>query len=528
MEQRFGLQGRIVCMDDRLSVVKDGILWIEAKRIAAVTEKGQAPPEGFAGAPVHDIEGTIYPGLIELHNHLSYNALKLWTVPKRYTNRDQWGSHPDYRKLISGPMAVLGATPDYPAAICRYVEGKCLLGGVTASQGITLQNFHLQRFYRGVVRNLEAPIEETLPPAHAKITDVEAADATKFLARLKQAKCFLLHLSEGTDERARAHFTDLKLADGSWAIASSLAGIHCTGLQPADFAVLARFGASMVWSPLSNLLLYGATADVAAAKAEGVKIALGSDWSSTGSKNLLGELKAAKAYSEISGGVFTDAEIVRMATSNAAAILGWSEHLGSLEAGKLADLVVIRGKTGDPYAKLIAAREPDINLVMIGGAVRLMSSRLDLAPETGLEKLTLERRSVFLDLEDEDADETVRGLSLAAATARLKDGLARLPELARTLENPHMAKAFRDLGERGWFLVLEHEEPGFSERPRFSAAREPVKRLSAEKAAVPLSQLLQPLDLDPLTAAADDDYVEGLKAQPNLPKPFAKQLTAML
>ena len=54
----------------------------------------------------------------------------------------------------------------------------------------------------------------------------------------------------------------------------------------------------MVWSPLSNLLLYGATARVDAAKRAGVRIGLGSDWSPSGSKNLLGELKVAWLYSQ--------------------------------------------------------------------------------------------------------------------------------------------------------------------------------------------------------------------------------------
>ena len=41
-------------------------------------------------------------------------------------------------------------------------------------------------------------------------------------------------------------------------------------------------------------LLYGKTADIAAAKAAGVRLGIGSDWSPSGSKNLLGELKVAR------------------------------------------------------------------------------------------------------------------------------------------------------------------------------------------------------------------------------------------
>ncbi len=70
------------------------------------------------------------PGLIELHNHLAYDALPLWQVPQRYDNRDAWGSpNPPYRQLISGPMQVLGDQPSTAAAVARYTEIKCLLGG---------------------------------------------------------------------------------------------------------------------------------------------------------------------------------------------------------------------------------------------------------------------------------------------------------------------------------------------------------------------------------------------------------------
>ena len=91
------------------------------------------------------------------------------------------------------------------------------------------------------------------------------------------------------------------------------------GLLPEDFDVLAQQQASMVWSPLSNLLLYGGTARVDAARAAGVKIGLGSDWSPTGSKNLLGELKVASLYSQHAlNGLFTARDLVAMATRDAA------------------------------------------------------------------------------------------------------------------------------------------------------------------------------------------------------------------
>ena len=89
---------------------------------------------------------------------------------------------------------------------------------------------------------------------------------------------FLLHLSEGVDDTARRHFKALQIDENEWAITSMLAGIHCCGLQDDDYATMAAHHGSMVWSPFSNLLLYGGTSDVARANREGVLMALGPDW----------------------------------------------------------------------------------------------------------------------------------------------------------------------------------------------------------------------------------------------------------
>jgi 5-methylthioadenosine/S-adenosylhomocysteine deaminase len=164
--------------------------------------------------------------------------------------------------------------------VVRYVECKCLLGGVTTAQGISLSsNQGIQSYYRGVVRNVEETDDLNLPEAGTRNGDVEAGSAEQFLERLRESSCLLLHLSEGTDESARQHFEALRTADGTWAITSALAGIHCAALKTEDFRALGENGGAMVWSPLSNLLLYGQTADVKAARDARVRLGIGSDWS---------------------------------------------------------------------------------------------------------------------------------------------------------------------------------------------------------------------------------------------------------
>src|SRR3954454_948763 len=121
-------RGRVVQMDAALSVLKDAVIWIEGNRIKAVLDAAATPPPGFEHMTPINTGGTFYPGLIELHNHLGYDILKLWDVPKLYGNRGQWQGSPPYQAAVSGPMGVLGKTPGVPPAIARYTEAKCLMG----------------------------------------------------------------------------------------------------------------------------------------------------------------------------------------------------------------------------------------------------------------------------------------------------------------------------------------------------------------------------------------------------------------
>ncbi|MEO6519840.1 MAG: amidohydrolase family protein [Pseudoxanthomonas sp.] len=527
---KLALKGRVVSMDAADRVHANAIVYVNGHLIEAIANANAAPPPGFENVKVLNTRGTLYPGLMDLHNHLSYDALAMWKVPRQYTNRDDWGAHADYRRLISGPMNVLGQTDGFPEAIARFAECKSLLGGVTTSQGIALfSNIGIRRYYHGLLRNVEISDGPDLPAAKARISDVEAKSASQFLAYLKTCSCLLLHLSEGTDTRARNHFHALTLPDGRVAITDALVGIHCVALQRADFKLLAAQGGGMVWSPLSNLLLYGKTADMAAARAEGLTIGLGSDWSPSGSKSLLGELKAAHAYSEENGRLFSPRDIVAMATRNAAKLLKWDQGLGSLEAGKRADLLVVRGSSGDPYLQLIKARENDLSLVMIDGIRRY--GLPSLMPEaTGLEDWKVAGLRRRLDLRIPDTLASASRLSLRQAVDRLRKGLQELSALAHVLEHPppQLRRASARLTPR-WFLELEHEEPaGLSIRTRFQGEPDAPRKISAminpTAVSVPLSSLLGPLQLDALTVVDDHRFLDRLDAQVNLPPAFKTAL----
>lgn len=535
---KVALAGRLVTMDDEFEVVDEGVLYIDSGKIAELRKAGDDPPDGFEGIKAVDVGGTIYPGLIELHNHLAYNALQLWQVPKKYENRDDWGAakNPDYRRLISGPMKLIGPDPDLMPAVVRYVECKALIGGTTTSQGIELfSNKAARRYYRGNIRNVEQTDDRELPGAGAKIGDVQAGSAASFLNTIRSRDCYILHLSEGTDGRARDHFLALKLQGEEWAIADSLAGIHAVGLEAEDFPVLARFGASMVWSPLSNLLLYGETAKVKAAKEAGIKIGIGSDWSPSGSKNLLGELKVARLASEANGGLFKDRQIVAMGTRTAAQILKWDKALGTLEAGKRPDLLVIDGEGGDPYEHLLKADERDVKLVLVGGVPRYgQRSLVTRLGGQGLEDVTVGGRKRVLNLRQKTADPAVGKITLAEAGDRLREALKNLKQLAEQAEQrgtPLHRMLAAPEEEVRWGLALDELEPtGLELRPRAPLPGETAPTgpslITAAKAK-PLSEILGPLELDRLTVADDGDWLESIDKQQNLPAWVAPGLRSL-
>ena len=367
------------------------------------------------------------------------------------------------------------------------------------------------------------------PPGHASPTS-QPASSSSFRTSLSKTNCRLLHLSEGTDEAARETFLVLQLSDGSWALGPKLAGIHSLGLSRQDLDTFKQHDAALVWSPLSNLLLYGKTVNVKDAKELNVRMALGSDWSPSGSKNLLGELKVARLVSRAMDGVFSDRELVAMATRNPAEILGWHKSLGSLEAGKRADLLVVMGRQGDPYAQLIEARESHISLVVIDGTPRCGSPRL-MEPfgSSGNEEWSVGGARRRLNLVQPDADPIVGALGLGEARDRVTEGLANLVELAREMEPPS--------GTRGeqWLLVLDQDLlSSAGTRDGRPTARSAVETVTDEQAQIraaaeskPLSEVLTPLQRDPLTVVDDRTFLDRIAAQPNLPDYVKQGLPAL-
>lgn len=442
------LSGRIVTFDDDRRVLADGALYLHDGVVEAVVERRAPAPAGFDRAPRLATGGTVYPGLIDLHNHLAYNFLPLWSAPRRepYTSRHQWPGAATYGRDISNPSQAMGIAA--AAATLRYAEVRAAVGGVTAIQGSP----PLTRAFPGwMVRNVEKETFADRGDEQLVFQAVIKADVDKlrrYAARLAEGRSFVYHLAEGTAPALRQEYDDLRQAG---CVHRQLIGIHCTALGDDELDDWAPTPGSVVWSPFSNLWLYGATTDVLGARRRGLTVCLGSDWGPSGSRNLLGELKVAALWNDEGlGGALSDRELCELATTNPGETLArcWGHDVGRLRPGALADVVVTTTRAEDPYRDLLRAGERHVRLVIVGGRpVYGNRSLLRAAGATGVEEIRVAgvRRGIVMGLPAELRPENP---ALAAEVdLSWRDGLAAM---AAVVDDPAGAvRAARGRAPRG-------------------------------------------------------------------------------
>lgn len=485
------LLGEVVTMTG--PPIRQGAVYLERGVIVAVQERNAAPPEQFEAAPRIQTEGVIYPGLADLHNHLIYNIFTLWWPKVARSNRSQWLRDPDYRRLVSKPMATIAARQDLLRAAIRYVETKLILGGVTSGQGMH-SRFHGTPNFRGLVRNFEQPADPALRSIGHKIPDLNAAGIDAFRAGIDSGDPYFFHLAEGTNDRARQQFTmlqDLGL------VAPNLVGIHSLGLEPADLQALAAAQASVVWSPFSNSILYGRTIRSADLLGSGARFALGSDWTPSGSRNVLQEIKVAALTARHDGVDLPAERLVQAVTSDAMTIAGWGAKLGKIAPEYFADLLVLDRKLDDPYENLVAATEREVRLVLIAGHPRHGDKTLMLQAglrAAQLEDIAVGGRAKALNLSHPSSP--INNVGFASAKRALEGALA---DLHATRD----AAVFEPLSSEGFVEVeLDMQSP------------EPE---SGEFDVLAEVELPQSVPLDAPTVIDDDAYWAKLDSIAHLP-----------
>jgi len=494
------LTGKVVTMNDAGDVIDAGRVWVRGGKIEAVLTAGEVLPAGAENAKTVETGGAIYPGMIDLHNHPEYAIYPILPILRAYKDRYEWRFYDDaYNQRITLPQVVL-ANADYfnlAMEIGRYGEYKALAGGTT-----TLQGGRSNLAYSTsecLVRNIEnSRVGEKLATSRVDIgrDAMEWAD----LLKAKNAGLLVVHLAEGPSSRMSTEYEAIRK---SGLVGPELIAIHGVGLTDDQFKDMAANKVKLVWSPLSNFLLYGKTANIAAAKRAGVDISLAPDWAPSGSKSVLGELKVADLVNRHQlNSLLRDRELVQMVTRNPARAMGWEGRAGQIAKGYVADLVVIDDRRPDAYRNLIEAIEENIRLVAVRGealygddtlvrAVRGVADA-EVAASFGRKRIKL--------MAPNCASSGLPIMSLADTKTRLQRGLDM--DAAFLVSQGSAAKIGQELARC----------PGGS--PAAGAlVTDDAKRFLACRFNLPYEKTV----LSPLTTNEDPEFMSRLMANPNLP-----------
>jgi cytosine/adenosine deaminase-related metal-dependent hydrolase len=310
-------------------------------RVTLFVERGLvAAGEGAGERKQADLAGrVILPGLVNAHDHLDFSTYPALGRPP-YANAYAW-----IAEMESGPpSAALTAALAVPLPDRLFLGGlRNLLAGVTAVA-------HHNPYHRALGRpDFPVRVLERYHFAHSP----GLTPALRRTYRTTDRRIpWLVHAAEGTDERSRA---ELDLLAEQNVLRQNTLVVHGIALGEPDARRMAAARACLVWCPEANRRLYGATAAVAAMRAAGVRIGLGSDSPAAGVRDPLSNLAAARAEA-----VLTDAELIDLATRGSAEVARLP--LGGVEAGQPADFVVV-----DSIEGLLAGDRRAVALVLVRG-----------------------------------------------------------------------------------------------------------------------------------------------------------------
>jgi 5-methylthioadenosine/S-adenosylhomocysteine deaminase len=184
-----------------------------------------------------------------------------------------------------------------------------------------------------------------------------------------------------TGKRPLQRLADLGLVN------SSLLVIHGVHMNADEIALLADAGVSVAHCPKSNMKLASGFAPLAAYRAAGINVSIGTDGAaSNNTLDILDELRMAALLAKAAtsdASVLTASDALRMATLDAAKAIGISDQVGSIETGKLADLTCIdlnrcnSQPVYDPISQVVyTARADQVSDVWVAGRHQLESGNL--------------------------------------------------------------------------------------------------------------------------------------------------------
>jgi 5-methylthioadenosine/S-adenosylhomocysteine deaminase len=355
----YALGGDVVTMNETRDVLNDHWVEVLGDEIVGITA---TPP---AGVPQVATGGLIFPALIDAHNHPSYNVLGPIPFEHLYEYREEWRSDPLYTDFSTQYYAIVdyGGTNAQRTNINKLAEVRAMAAGTATIQGPNSYGHSYDDYaHEGIGINNAHRWPPRIYHSTFPLSDSIALWQSRAAENWRR---FVVHVAEGTNQVALDEFA-------AWQARVPLDErttiIHGTALGAPEWAAMAAAGSHLVWSPESNIMLYGATTDVPGALAAGVNVALAPDWTESGTNDMLAEMKIARDWSDTHwGSLLTPQMLAEMVTVNAADALGMSDIRGSIQPGLRAEFMVIPGDAAAPYDALLAAEPADVMLTVISG-----------------------------------------------------------------------------------------------------------------------------------------------------------------
>jgi cytosine/adenosine deaminase-related metal-dependent hydrolase/ubiquinone/menaquinone biosynthesis C-methylase UbiE len=331
---------------------QDAALVIEGERIAGTTNDPGRRTKCI------DLSGyVLLPGLINAHDHLEfalYPNLGRAKDAAPYHNATEWAQeiHQTHAATIELHKRVSLTTRLWWGAI------RNLLCGVTTV-------CHHNEIYPDL-QSRDFPIRVLSRFGWAHSLAFEPLLAQRYLDTPAEHP-FIFHAAEGTDKETGE---ELQQLDRMHLLTDRAVLVHGLALTEADISLLNDRGAAVILCPTSNQFLFASTME-SNRIALITRSALGSDSPITAAGDLLDELQALSAGKELPWTL-----LYRLVTANAAEILRLPQGVGRIQPDGPADLIAVRDRHATPAETLSHLTFSDIELVIVGGRIRLASAHL--------------------------------------------------------------------------------------------------------------------------------------------------------
>jgi imidazolonepropionase-like amidohydrolase len=358
--------GSLVIRGDVLApdaVYRGGSIRIEGDEITCV---GCDCAEQQSDATLTCADAVVSPGLINPHDHITYaNNWPIGEGVDRYEHRHDW------REGLNGhaPLDTQGGASD---ATVLAAELRFVMSGATSAASAGGQPGLLRNVDSGDLQGL------SIPSVDSDTFPLDDADGTQNASGCNYGSdptttqdidggAYLPHIAEGINQYASNELVCTGAAPTDL-VSANTGIVHAVGAPLALAQSIAGAQAKVIWSPRSNVVLYGATAPVTLFDALGIPIALGTDWLPSGSMNMLRELACAEYLDDNHyGDHFSDHDLWAMATQHGALVVGGEPAIGSLAVGSLADVAVFAKQGEVDHAAVVRGHESTVALVLRGG-----------------------------------------------------------------------------------------------------------------------------------------------------------------